>query len=176
MPGPEVESAESTIRVRPVELADAEAIAGIYNPEVLTSTVTFDLVPRSVEEQRAWIIEHSGSYPAIVAVEGEGAGLVVGFASISPYRPRPAYATTVESSVYVRADRQQRGVGRLLMERLVDLAVAHGFHCIVARAVGGHEASIALHEKAGFAIVGTEVEIGRKFGRWLDVVVMQRML
>jgi phosphinothricin acetyltransferase len=191
------------LTIRAVELADAEAIAAIYNPEVLTSTVTFDLVPRTLDEQREWIVEHSGSYPAIVAVEplqarSEGratrlrerserpgalggasaasGGEVVGFACLSPYRPRPAYATTVESSVYVRTDRQGGGVGRALMERLVEVAVAHGFHSMVARIVGGHEASIALHEKVGFAIVGTEIEVGRKFGRWLDVVVMQRML
>ena len=159
-------------------------MADIYNPEVLTSTVTFDLVARSLDEQRDWIIEHSGSYPAIVAVEeggeggdgGDGSGPIVGFASLSPYRPRPAYSTTVESSVYVRRDRQGRGVGRELMERLMELAVAHGFHAVMARIVGGHEASIALHEKVGFTIVGTEHEVGRKFGRWLDVVVMQRML
>src|SRR4051794_28160163 len=104
---------EAAVTIRPVELDDAEAIAAIYNPEVLTSTVTFDLVPRTLEEQRDWIVEHSGSYPAIVAVSDRGAteerigrasGGVVAFASLSPYRPRPAYATTVESSVYVRPD------------------------------------------------------------------------
>ncbi len=172
------------IGIRPVELADAAALADIYNPEVLDSTVTFDLVPRTLQEQQDWIIEHSGSYAAIVAVEHSGAlggasaasGGVIGFASLSVYRPRPAYSTTVESSVYVRRDRQGQGVGRLLMERLVEVAVAHGFHSMIARIVGGHEASIALHEKVGFTIVGTECEVGRKFGKWLDVVVMQRML
>src|SRR4051794_8691159 len=161
------------VTIRRVELADAEAIVGIYNPEVLTSTVTFDLVPRTIEEQRAWIADHSGSYPALVGLDEEQQ--VIGFASLSPYRPRPAYATTVESSVYVQPDRQGAGVGRALMEALVDAAVAHGFHSMVARIVGGHAASIALHEKVGFTIVGTESEVGRKFGRWLDVVVMQRM-
>src|SRR3954447_17549193 len=129
---------EAAVTIRPVELDDAEAIAAIYNPEVLTSTVTFDLVPRTLEEQRDWIVEHSGSYPAIVAVSDRGAteeqigrvvaprggseasGGVVAFASLSPYRPRPAYATTVESSVYVRPDRQGLGLGRALMERLVE--------------------------------------------------------
>ncbi|HEY3831305.1 MAG TPA: GNAT family N-acetyltransferase [Acidimicrobiia bacterium] len=173
MPESEADAA-AALRTRPVEMGDATAIADIYNPEVLDSTVTFDLVPRSLDEQRDWIIEHSGSYPAIVAIEGDGT--VVGYASLTPYRPRPAYATTVESSVYVRRDRQGRGVGRLLMERLVEAAGAHGFHSIVARIVGGHDASIALHEKVGFATIGTEIEVGRKFGKWLDVVTMQRML
>jgi phosphinothricin acetyltransferase len=174
---PEFEAdAAAAIRTRPVELGDAAAIADIYNPEVLDSTVTFDLVPRTVDEQRDWIIEHSGSYPAIVAIEGTGEGTVVGFASLTPYRPRPAYSTTVETSVYVRRDRQGCGIGRLLMDRLVEAAAAHGFHSIVARIVGGHEASIALHEKVGFTTIGTEIEVGRKFGKWLDVVTMQRML
>ncbi len=180
--------------IRPVAVADAAEIAAIYNPEVTTSTVTFDLVARSIEAQQTWIMEHSGSYPAIVAVDvaaeagtdedindnnddnGGGSGEVVGFASLSPYRPRPAYATTVECSVYVRRDRQGLGVGAQLMEALIGLGQAHGFHSIIARIVGGHEASIALHKKVGFAVVGTEVEVGRKFGKWLDVVVMQRML
>src|SRR4051794_24500313 len=146
---------EAAVTIRPVELDDAEAIAAIYNPEVLTSTVTFDLVPRTLGEQREWIVDHSGSYPAIVAVDDGDE--INGFASLSAYRPRPAYATTVESSVYVRPDRQGLGVGRVLMERLVEVAVAHGFHSMIARIVGGHEASIALHEKVGFTIVGTEV-------------------
>jgi L-amino acid N-acyltransferase YncA len=101
---------------------------------------------------------------------------VVGFASLSPYRDRPAYATSVEDSVYLRADHRGRGVGRLLLEALVDIAARHGFHTIIARVVGGHEASIALHRSLGFEVVGTEREVGRKFNRWLDVVLMQKML
>lgn len=159
---------------RLVEARDAEALCGIYNPEVLESTVTFDLVARTVDQQRAWIAEHSGSYPAIVAEEGGGE--VVGFASLSPYRARPAYAPTVEDSVYVRRDQRAGGVGRLLLTDLVALAADHGFHSMIARIVGDHAASIALHERLGFAVIGREREVGRKFGRWLDVVLMQRML
>ena len=101
---------------------------------------------------------------------------VVGFGSLSPYRDRPAYSTSVEDSVYVRRDRQGQGIGKALLEELLRLATAHGFHTVMARIVGGHEASIALHRAAGFEFVGTEREIGRKFGRWLDVVVMQVLL
>src|SRR5262249_38800986 len=110
----------------------------------------------------------------LVAVEGDGD--VVGFASLSPYRPRPAYTPTVEDSVYVARDRRGAGVGRLLLGTLVELACDHGFHSVVARIVGGHDASIRLHTECGFATVGVEREVGRKFGKWLDVVVMQRML
>lgn len=162
------------LRTRLVEPRDAEAIREIYNVEVLESTVTFDLVPRSLAEQLAWIEEHSGGHPAIVAVDE--ADRVLGFASLSPYRPRPAYVTTVEDSVYVAREHRGRGVGRLLLGDLVDLARDHGFHAVIARIVGGHEASISLHRACGFEQVGCEREVGRKFGRWLDVVLMQRML
>jgi phosphinothricin acetyltransferase len=161
-------------RTRLVERRDAEALAAIYNVEVRESTVTFDLVERSLIDQLAWIDEHSGGHPAIVAVDGDDA--VVGFASLTPYRPRPAYAPTVEDSVYVHRDRRGHGVGRLLLAELVDLARDHGFHSVIARIVGGHDASIALHRACGFETVGVEREVGRKFGRWLDVVLMQCML
>ena len=160
-------------RTRLAEPRDAEATRAIYNVEVASSTVTFDLVPRTAAEQLAWIEEHSGGHPAIVAVDDE---TVVGFASLSPYRPRPAYAPTVEDSVYVHRDRRGAGVGRLLLTDLVTLARDHGFHSVIARIVGEHDASIALHRACGFEQIGREREVGRKFGQWLDVVLMQKML
>lgn len=163
-----------TLSVRPATDADAEAIRAIYNPEVLESTVTFDLVPRSLEDQLAWQHERSGAHAVLVAVDE--AGELAGFGSLSTYKPRAAYSTTVEDSVYVHRDRQGQGVGRLLLTELLTVATAHGFHAVMARIVGGHDASIRLHAAAGFEIVGTEREVGRKFGRWLDVVVMQRLL
>ena len=153
---------------------DAEPIRAIYNREVLGSTVTFDMVARTPEEQLAWMDEHSGAHPAVVAVDDHEH--VCGFGSLSPYRPRPAYRTTVEDSVYVDARARGRGVGRGLLEELVRLAAAHGFHTVMARIVGGHEASIALHRACGFDLVGVEREVGRKFGRWLDVALMQRLI
>jgi L-amino acid N-acyltransferase len=165
------------VRTRQARLDDAEAIREIYNLEVSTSTVTFDLVPRSSVEQRAWLSQRSGAHAVVVASEGEGDDeIVIGFGSLSPYKDRPAYATTVESSVYVRRDRHRRGVGDAIMGELIATATAHGFHAVMARVVGGHEASIALHRRHGFEVVGTEREVGRKFGQWLDVVVLQRLL
>ena len=159
--------------LRLAEIDDAEAIRSIYTLEVTESTVTFDLVPRSLDDQRQWIVDHDGPHPAIVAADG---GEVVGFGSLSPHRPRPAYATSVENSVYVRRDQQRRGVGRALLHELLRLGTAHGFHAVFARIVDGHAASIALHEACGFFTVGVEREVGRKFGRWLDVVVMELLL
>ncbi|MEO7442052.1 MAG: N-acetyltransferase family protein [Acidimicrobiales bacterium] len=160
--------------VRLARLDDAGPTAEIYNREVLGTTVTFDLVARSVDDQRAWLAARSGAHPAVVA-EGAG-GAVVGFGRLWPYRDRPAYATTVEDSVYVHHDWRGQGVGRALLEALVELATGHGFHAIMARVVGGHDASIALHRSCGFELVGMEREVGRKFGQWLDVALMQRLL
>jgi L-amino acid N-acyltransferase len=172
---PAIASAVVSFTVRLAERRDAEAIRAIYNVEVAESTVTFDLVPRTLDEQVEWIDEHSGAHPAVVAVD-DATGDVVGFGSLSPFHPRPAYRTTVEDSVYVRRDRRGQGVGRILLDELVRLASDHGFHSVVARIVGGHEASVALHVACDFVLVGTQREVGRKFGRWLDIVEMQRML
>ncbi|MCD9625719.1 GNAT family N-acetyltransferase [Rhabdothermincola salaria] len=153
--------------------ADAEAIRTIYNAEVTGSTVTFDLRPRSLEEQRAWLDARSGAFAVLVA---EDEGEVVGFASLSPYRDRPAYSTTVEESIYIRHDQRGKGLGKALLGEIVEVASRQGFHTIMARVVGHHQASIGLHRSVGFGVVGVEREVGRKFGKWLDVVVMQRML
>jgi phosphinothricin acetyltransferase len=161
------------MQIRLATLDDAAAIRAIYNLEVETSTATFDLVGRSLEDQRTWISARQGVFSAVVA---EQAGEVVGFASLSPYKERAAYRTTVEDSVYVRRDQQGRGVGRALLTYVVDLAAASGFHAVMARIEGGSEASRALHAACGFELVGIEREVGRKFGRWLDIALMQRLL
>ena len=163
----------TTVMVRPARLEDAEAIRAIYNPYAEGTTVTFDVRGRSLEEQREWLVAHLGIYPVVVAERGDD---VVGFASLSPWRDRAAYRTSVEDSVYVRPDGYRRGVGRHLLDAVLTAGRDHGFHTVLARIVGGHEASIQLHRQLGFAIVGTEREVGRKFQRWLDVVVMQKML
>ena len=167
------------MQTRLATMADADAIAEIYNREVSEGTATFDMVPRSPSEQAAWMAEHSGAYPCIVAVPADGVdaepgGTVLGWACLSPYRTRPAYSTSVEDSVYVHRDHQGRGVGSLLLGDLVALADVHGFHAVFARIADAGAASVALHAKHGFELVGVEREVGRKFGRWLDVTLMQR--
>ena len=153
--------------------ADAEAIRAIYNLEVTESTNTFDLVPRTAEQQHAWLADHAGAHPAVVATQGDE---VVGFGSLSPYKERPAYATTVEDSLFVHRGHRGEGVGRRLLEELLRLAADHGFHAVIARIVGDNAASIRVHEACGFELVGVEKEVGRKFGRWLDVVELQKLL
>jgi L-amino acid N-acyltransferase len=159
------------MRVRPAILADAEAIRSMYNYEVLHTTATFDLVPRSLEDQEAWLTARSGAFSAMVAEDDDGT--VLGFASLSPYKERAAYRTTVENSVYVSRSAHGRGIGRLLVTEVLDVAEAHGFHAVMARIEASSAASRGLHAACGFALVGIEREVGRKFGRWLDVAVMQ---
>ncbi len=174
------------IAVRAAQPADAEAIRTIYNHEVLHTTATFDLVPRSLDDQVQWLAARSGAFSAIVAVDpaetdspdGDGAGepAVVGFAALSPYRERAAYRTSVEDSVYVRRDRGGEGIGTLLLDSLLDLAESSGFHAVFARIEASGTASRALHARCGFELVGIERETGRKFNRWLDVALMECVL
>jgi phosphinothricin acetyltransferase len=169
------------MRTRLVELADATALMNIYNPEVIETTVSFDLVPRSLEQQEDWIQAHLDTHPCIVAVNEEDAlgetgargEKILGFAVVSPFRSRPAYSTTVENSVYVHRQARGRGVGETLLRELIATAGESGFHSLIARIVGENDGSIRLHDKCGFTLVGTEIEVGRKHGRWLDVVEYQ---
>ncbi len=163
------------MRIRLATVADAEAIRAIYNHEVLSGTNTFDLVPRTAAEQLAWLEHHSGAYPVVVATADDDES-ALGFGALSAYRPRPAYATTVEVSVYVTPAHHGVGLGRAILDELLRLAAAHGFHAVIARIVGRNEASIALHRSCGFELVGTEREVGRKHRQWLDVVELQRLV
>ena len=169
------------MRTRLVEVEDAPALMAIYNPEVLETTVTFDLVARTLAEQEAWILAHRATHPCLVALneedeigeEGARGERILGFALVSPFRDRPAYATTVENSVYVHRGARGRGVGERLLRELIALASESGYHALIARIVGENDSSIRLHEKCGFSLVGTEIEVGRKHGQWLDVVEYQ---
>jgi L-amino acid N-acyltransferase len=163
------------VTIRPATVADAAAIMEIYNREVMQTTATFDLVPRTLEQQQEWISARSGAFAAIVAFD-DATRQVVGFASLSPYKERAAYRTTVEDSIYVHRDFGGRGIGRTLLSRLVDIARESGFHSVIGRIEASGDASRALHARCGFELVGIEREVGRKFNRWLSVAVMQKML
>jgi L-amino acid N-acyltransferase len=161
------------LSIRLASAADAEAIRAIYNHEVLHTTATFDLVPRTLEDQQQWIAARTGAFAAIVAVEGD---TVVGFGSLSPYKERAAYRTSVEDSVYVHGDHQGRGIGKSIVIELLNIARVSGFHAVFARINATSDASLALHESCGFELVGIEREVGRKFNKWLDVAIMQALL
>lgn len=161
--------------IRPAVLEDAESIRQIYNHEVTSTTATFDLVPRSLADQQEWLQHRTGAFAAIVAADSH-TGEVLGFSALSPYKERAAYRTSVEDSIYVREDTQGRGVGRILLTHLLDLADQSGFHSVFARIEASGTASRVLHERCGFQLVGIEREVGRKFGKWLSVALMQCLL
>jgi L-amino acid N-acyltransferase YncA len=163
------------IPIRTAEARDLAAITGIYEHAVRHGTASFELEPPSEREMSSrYEALRSGGYPYLVAqLEGE----IVGFAYAGPYRARPAYRWTVEDSIYVAPAAQRRGIGRALLDRLIAEAERGGFRQIIA--VIGDSAnvgSIEVHRAAGFRLVGTFDNVGFKFGRWLDSVLMQRPL
>jgi phosphinothricin acetyltransferase len=171
------DAAAQGMTLRLASLGDAEQIRQIYNYEVSNTTATFDLVPRSLADQQQWIADRNGAFAAIVAVDPlDERGDIVGFGSLSPYKERAAYRTSVEDSVYVRRDRNGQGIGKLVLKELLRVAAVSGFHAVFARISAASEASIALHRSCGFELVGIEREVGRKFNRWLDVAIMQALL
>jgi L-amino acid N-acyltransferase YncA len=163
------------LSIRLATVADAAPIVEIYNREVLETTATFDLVPRTLSQQREWLSARSGAFAAIVGVEPVSRQ-VVGFASLSPYKERAAYRTTVEDSIYVDRQYAGRGIGKALLGSLIEIARESGFHAMIGRIEAGGDASRALHASLGFELVGIEREVGRKFNRWLSVAVYQKLL
>jgi phosphinothricin acetyltransferase len=161
------------VTIRDATEADAEVLLAIYNHEVMTGTATLDLEPRTLDGQIEWIRRHQGANPVVVAVTHDQ---VVGFASLSPFKERAAYRTTVENSIYVAPGNQGRGIGNLLMIEILDRARSHGFHSVIARIAGDNPGSIAVHMRHGYVLVGVEREVGRKFGQWLDVTELQLLL
>lgn len=160
--------------IRDVRLSDAAAIATIYAHHVRTGTATFDLEPLSVAETEAKIARILSQKSAFLVSEIDGA--VAGYAYATPFRDRPAYSMTCEDSIYIHPDHIGKGVGSALLAALIDAAEAAGFRQMMAVAGGGEPASVALHAKLGFEHRGTMRSVGRKFGRWLDTVYMQRAL
>ena len=160
----------SNLVIRLASEADLPAIREIYNHYVHTSTATFQLELDTEGERLAWFRARGEKHPATVAViDGE----VVGWGSLSPWKERAAYDRTVEASVYVRADRHHRGIGRALLAHLVERAKALGHRVIIGGACTEHPASIALQASLGFIPIGTFRAVGYKFGRWLDVTYLQ---
>ena len=161
--------------LRPASLDDIPAIQAIYAHHVQHGTGTFETDPPSVEAMRSRFNAIAGrGFPYLVA---ENEGEVIGFGYAGPFRDRQAYQFTVEDSIYLHPEHRGRGVGRLLLSRLIDATTAAGFKQMIAL-IGDSDnrASIRLHAAAGFASTGTLQHVGFKFDRWLDVVIMQRSL
>jgi L-amino acid N-acyltransferase YncA len=163
----------SVCAIRAAESADAAAINDIYNDAVFNSVATFDTGPSTREERQRWLEERRRPYAVLVA---ERDGEVVGWAAIKAFSSKPAYRFTAENTVYVRKDMRGKTIGRLLLGRLLEVAAENGIHSVIARIAAGNPASERLHEDLGFRRVGVEREVGHKFERWVDVVVMQKLL
>jgi phosphinothricin acetyltransferase len=153
---------------------DLPGIVAIYNEVITTSTAVFSDQPVSLERQRDWLrARHAREFPVLVARVD---GAVAGFASYGEFRPWPGYRHTVEHSVYVATAQRRRGVGRRLLEQLLEHAGAAGVHVMIAGIDAENRPSLRLHEELGFERVGRLGEVARKFDRWLDLVFMQRTL
>lgn len=156
--------------IRSASSSDLPAIMDIYHDEVLHGVGTFDTEPLGEERQRAWLAVHdSPRYPLTVDDEG---GRIAGWASLKPWSDRRAYARTAEISVYVRRDRRGRGVGRSLLRDMLERGREAGIGVILARIAGENQASLSLFRKAGFRSIGTMRRVGEKFGRVLDVELL----
>jgi L-amino acid N-acyltransferase YncA len=163
------------LEIRPTVAADLPAITEIYEHAVRYGTATFELIPPDLTEMtRRFGVLMDGGFPYLVAaLEGR----VVGYAYAGAYRPRPAYRFTVENSVYLQPAIHRRGIGLQLLQRLITESEQRGYRQMIA-VVGdsANAGSIGVHTKCGFQMIGTHSDVGFKFGRWLDTVMMQRAL
>lgn len=162
-----------SIVIRDAESSDLPAILRIYNYAIKHTTATFDLEEQTLSQRMEWFSKYGGKYPLIVAEEN---GRVMGYSCLSRFREKPAYAGTAESSVYIDKDDWGKGIGKLLVNEIIERAVSLGYHTIVAGITGGNEASERLHLGLGFELVGCFKAVGYKFGQWQDVTFFQRIL
>ncbi len=159
--------------IRDATEADLPGILAIYNHVIATSNAIYTEAPSTLADRQAWFAaRRAGNFPIVVAAEKS----VLGFASFGDFRPWPGYALSVEHSVYVAQDARGRGIGATLVQRLISEARARGKHVMIGGIDAGNAASMALHARLGFAEAGRLREVARKFGHWLDLVFMQRML
>jgi L-amino acid N-acyltransferase YncA len=158
------------LTIRKAISEDLPAITDIYNQAIINTTATFDIGARTPDEQRSWFEKHSQKYPLLVALEGNK---IVGWASMTAWSDRLAYADTAEISLYVDEKYRGKGVGRKLSEAILKAGREGGLHTAIARIVEGNDASIHLAESFGFEHIGVMREAGKKFGRLLDVYMMQ---
>lgn len=168
-------TSSAEIRIRAAHDQDLPEILAIYNDVIATSTAVYSLEPSTLQERSSWLAARTASgFPVLVA---EHAGEVAGFASFGEFRGSwPGYRYSVEHSVHVRNDLRGRGIGRELTVALFPLATAMGKHLMIGAIDADNEVSLRMHARVGFSRVGHMREVGRKFGRWLDMVLMQRYL
>ncbi|MEU6918087.1 GNAT family N-acetyltransferase [Streptomyces olindensis] len=170
-------SERTEVQVRPGVEEDLEALTALYNHYVRETAITFDTAIFTPEERRPWLLSHpeDGPYRLMVAVDRDTQG-ILGYATSSPFRAKPAYATSVETTVYVAPDAGRRGIGTLLYKALFEALSGEDLHRAYAGIAQPNEASARLHERFGFRHVGTYREVGRKFGRYWDVAWYEKPL
>jgi L-amino acid N-acyltransferase YncA len=160
------------LQIRKALASDIPAITEIYNEAILNGTSTFDTDPKTIEERTQWFYNRDENFPIIVA---EKAGQIVGYAALNKWSDRKAYDVTAEISVYVNPNNRKQGIGKKLIEVLVAIGEQTKLKTIIARITEGNDHSIYLHERNGFKVVGTLRQVGKKFGKLLDVEVMQKV-
>ena len=160
--------------IRPANEADLPGILTIYNDVIVNSTAVYTDDPVSLQNRKDWLDgRHAQHYPVLVSVDGSD---VLGFASFGDFRPWPSYRHTVEHTVHVRSDRRGSGIGARLVRELVPIAIVLEKHVMIAGVDAANEGSLRFHERLGFERVAHLREVGNKFGRWLDLVFLQRFL
>lgn len=158
--------------------ADLDALTDIYNHYVRETAVTFDVAPLTSDERRPWLLSHpeDGPHRLMVARDNASDGRILGYATSSSFRPKAAYSTSVETSVYLAAGSGGRGIGTLLYQALFDALAAEDVHRAYAGVTLPNEASLRLHKRFGFQQIGVYEEVGRKFGRYHDVAWFEKRL
>jgi len=158
--------------IRPAQLSDLNTITEIYNEAIRTTTATFDTEPKTEDEQEAWFDSHGPRYPILVA---ESNGVVIGWACLSKWSDRCGYSGAAEISLYVKQELQGKGIGKRLMEAIINDGKRVGLHTVIGRIAEGSDVSVHLFESFGFHHIGVMKEVGRKFGRLLDVHLVQKI-
>ncbi|WP_329526633.1 GNAT family N-acetyltransferase [Streptomyces sp. NBC_01462] len=174
-------SERTDVQVRAGVESDLGALTKIYNHYVRETPITFDTAVLTPEERRPWLLSHlqDGPHRLMVATDTDrepGSGRILGYATSSGFRPKPAYVTSVEASVYLAPGAGGRGIGTLLYEALFEALAGEDLHRAYAGVAQPNEASVRLHERFGFRHVGTYREVGRKFGRYWDVAWYEKEL
>ena len=158
--------------IRPAKPDDLSAITDIYNEAILTTDATFDTETKTIENQKEWFESHNSRNPIMVS---ELDDQIIGWASLSKWSDRCAYSDTAEISVYIKDGYRGKGIGRQLIEKIIQAGKEVGLHTIISRITAGNDESIYLHEEFGFEHIGVMKEVGYKSGRLLDVVMMQKI-
>ncbi len=166
----------SGFSIRAAVQSDLEALTALYNHFVLNTPITFDTEPWSIEQRREWLSHYASTGRHRLLIAESAAGNLLGYASSSKFRPKAAYDTTVETSVYVSPDAQGHGVGTALYTKLFEILTEEDVHRAIAGITLPNEKSLALHQKFGFIESGQMTEVGRKFDQYWDVAWLEKKL